>query len=197
MVKFSCFQNGLLTHVKEMYHAHLLDRIDENSKEINKSKIQAFFVCSLFNISSLRLNTEILKKLGLDEVVLTLDNTLLVVSNDEWKTIHPRWDLELLYYMFNLKNKSDLQIIKDLFINSINAILNLPIDKFIILDTIYSTIGRGDFISIDIIEEMVGYEKIEDKLDENLKYEFLTFTLGRVYFYLNRHEKALAYYDKL
>jgi tetratricopeptide (TPR) repeat protein len=196
MVKFACFNEGLRTHVNDMYLSHLVDKY---LKKPDTKKIEAVIICSLFDISSLQLTIDFSKKLGIQTAMIELDNTIVKESKDGiWKTIHPKWDLELLKFLFNdLQLKSNLESIKNAFSNAVYNILNKYDNYLSILDTIYFTIAVNKIIDICILEELISYEKIESELkDENSKYHLLAFTFGISYHHLNKDNQSLIYYDK-
>jgi tetratricopeptide (TPR) repeat protein len=195
MVKFACFNDGLQTQVNDMYLGHL---IDTNLKKPDTKKIEAVITCSLFDITSLQLTVDFAKKLEIQSAIIELDNTMVKESKDGiWKTIHPRWDLELLKFLFNdLKLKSNLELIKDSFSNAINRLLNKYDNYLSILNTIYVTIAINKIIDICILEEMIRYEKINAKLKDNIsKYDLLVFTLGPSYHHLDKDNLSLVYYN--
>ena len=128
MVRFSVFQNGLENHVENMYKEFLIINVKPNSEE----KIKTCIICSLFDISSIPITSNILKDLSLYEFALGLESALLKLDDKTktWKTIHPRWDLELLKYIFDITNFSDREDLDKCFSESINNILDLNNDKF-------------------------------------------------------------------
>ncbi len=115
LVRFFVLDNGILTHVKEMYRVYLVDKFNNNI--LNIKRIQTVIICSLFDLSYLKMTTKILKKFPYYDATLELDNTIIKESKDEWKTIHPKWDLELINYLFSINNKKDSELVKCSFSN--------------------------------------------------------------------------------
>ena len=197
MVRYSVLQEGIEAHAKNIYRYYLIDTRKDNIP--NVKKIKAFIICSLFNISSVPITSDILQEIGCYESALDLKGTIIRESNDEWNTIHPRWDLELLKYIFSLKLEKHLNYIKGIFAESINNILDQDIgglNKINILYSVYNTIAIKKFISFNVIEKLVNYEDIKSKLDEESKVRFLATVLVPAYISLERNKQALNYIDQ-
>lgn len=186
MVRFSVLQKGLRKHAEEMYQSYLLDKVNANTP--HKGRIQAFIVCSLFDISSIPLSNEILDILHLKKNATEIRDTILRKSKDVWKTIHPRWDLELLNYMFSLSEETvdDIKDCLSLVIDSIIKSESIANEKKSeILYNIYYVIARNKFIDPKIIEEVANYEHLKNNLDMKSKLYFLGNIVGPVYHQLD------------
>ena len=154
---------------------------------------------SLFDISNIALQDELLKEFNLLSIAKKeLKNTLIKKTGDVWKTIHPKWDMELLKHMFSLDYSLDdvensfKEIVKDI----INNQKVIRIDKFHILSTIYYTFIKEKVITLDIIERMINLKDVENKLDDNLKAMFYAIVIGLSYSESGRDKEALDFYDK-
>jgi hypothetical protein len=77
--------------------------------------------------------------LGLESALIKIDN-----KTKTWKIIHPRWDLELLKYLFSITNLSDRDGF-ECFSELTYSLLNLNDDKFKqinkigIIESVYKT----------------------------------------------------------
>jgi tetratricopeptide (TPR) repeat protein len=97
MVKFAVVQQGLDKDVEDKYPRYLR----------NPENIHAMLVCSLLDISNLPISDDLLDKMGLLEYVEDLDQaTVFQDPNGLWKTIHARWSIELLLFLYH---EADLQ----------------------------------------------------------------------------------------
>jgi tetratricopeptide (TPR) repeat protein len=196
MVRFSVFQNGLENHVESMYKDFLV----VNEKPYSKEKIKVSIICSLFDISSIPITSNILKDLSLYKFALDLDSALLKldVKTKTWKTIHPRWDLELLKYLFSITNLSDREDLDNCFSESIYSLLNLNDNKFNqankigIVVSIYKTIAINNLITIDKVDELLNAEEISQRFDNERKFLFFL-NLSYYYIFLKKFDEAVLF----
>ncbi len=173
------------------------------NKKPYKGKIKICIICSLFDISSIPITSNILKYLSLYEFALDLDGALLKLDDKSktWKTIHPRWDLELLKYLFSITNSRDRNDLDAFFLESVNSILNLndnkfnQINKFGIVRTLYATITIDNFINMDKMDELLNPEKIAQQFDNDGKFDFFI-TLSYSYGLLKKFNKTLLFSTK-
>jgi hypothetical protein len=71
--------------------------------------MQTMLVCSLLDIGSLPITDELLQNMGLLRDAYNLENvTLYQPTTGSWKTIHPRWDIELLSFLYNQGDKEQI-----------------------------------------------------------------------------------------
>jgi tetratricopeptide (TPR) repeat protein len=194
MVRFSVLQNGLENHVKKMYTDYLVE-----NKSPNVERIKSVIACSLYDISSIPLtDSELSDKLALRISSLQIMNTMIMKEGNIWTTIHPRWDLELFRYMF-LRNKADLEIIKEAFSQVFTKIIDIEIgshNQIIILDTLYRTIAVGKFVDISLVQEMINLNTLKSKLDQEDKIVFYANILGMSLYHLNDYNKVIEYCDE-
>jgi hypothetical protein len=100
MVKFLLLRDGLRTNVEHRYN----DYLNGDSR-----KMQTMLVCSLLDIGSLPITDELLQNMGLLRDAYDLENvTLYQPTTGSWKTIHPRWDIELLSFLYNQGDKEQI-----------------------------------------------------------------------------------------
>ena len=199
MVRFSVLQNGLESHVKQMYTGYLIQKDGDNISP-NIERIKSIIACSLYDISSIPLREEeLFNKLDLKKPSFEIINTMIKRTGNFWTTIHPRWDLELLKYMLSL-NEGDRIKIQETFGFVLTKILDIQAGLFnqlLILDTVYNTIAAYKFVDIKIIQEMINVDDIAKKLDDPFfKVLFFAKILGVAFSELNNHTYAIVYFDK-
>jgi tetratricopeptide (TPR) repeat protein len=200
MVRFSLIQDGLKSHVVQMYTDYLVQNVHGNISP-NIERIKSVIACSLYDISSIPLTEdELYNKLDLKKPSLQLSNTIIKKDiNGFWTTIHPRWDLELFKYMFSL-NEVDRRSIQKAFNSILTKILEIQrgtLNQLIILNALYKTVIAERFIDIKIIQEMIKIDDIEKKLDNPFfKISFFANIIGVVFANLKHHEYAIICYDK-
>jgi hypothetical protein len=102
MVKFFVIghRQGLEQDVSERHSRYLKD----------PNNMQTMLVCSLLDIASLKINDVVLENMGLKKYANKLHGNLLHRSDvhKTWKTIHPRWDLELFYLLYSKTDDEDM-----------------------------------------------------------------------------------------
>lgn len=92
MVKFAVNGKGLEEDVKERYDRYLTDPMS----------VQTMLICSLLDIANLETRDKLLEGMELIEYAHGLNHaTIYQYSDGIWKTIHPRWDLELLSFLIS------------------------------------------------------------------------------------------------
>ena len=93
MVKFSVLGQGLEDDVKTRYEQYL-------SKD--EIKVETMIACSLLDIANIPITDNILEKMNLLTYAYDLkDATLYRVGQSLWKTIHPRWAIELIHFLYS------------------------------------------------------------------------------------------------
>ena len=106
MVKFSVLGKGLKEDVEDRYYRYL---INDTTSLPDLTKIQTALICSLLDIANIPITDKLLEKMDIQKYAFDLEHVLLnQYSEGLWKTIHPRWDMELLSFLYNEKNKSIL-----------------------------------------------------------------------------------------
>ena len=194
MVKFSVFQRGLRADVEDRYGRYLI--IDNNAEKPRSDRISTVIICSLFHISTLQLTDELLDKMGLIAHANDLDRAILYSQNDKtWKTLHPRWDEELLTYIFSFRDKNLIQIMKNNLSFALQKILRYCDERTILIvaNTLYATIIYVKVISTDILDEI--FSNIPASFSDKFKIN-LYIIKGRGLQGLGRHIEAIAYYDQ-
>ena len=107
MVKFNIFGKGLKEDVEDRYYRYITDGSDTQQPDLGK--IQTILVCSLLDIVNLPITDKLLEKMDLLRTAYALEHAILYqYSEGLWKTIHAKWDMELLSFLDCEKNKSIL-----------------------------------------------------------------------------------------
>jgi tetratricopeptide (TPR) repeat protein len=196
MVRFSVLNEGLEIHVKEMYREYLLDK---NNNYPNLNKIKTIILNSLFDISNISLKDELLEEFSLLSIAKKeLNNTIIKKTGDVWKTIHPKWDMELLRYILSL------EYILDDIVNSFKYIIRniisnekiIGFDKVHILFTVYYIFIKERVTTSDIIKKIINLDEIKSKLDNKSMVLFYTLVTGFSHFNSGQNEEAIVEYDK-
>jgi tetratricopeptide (TPR) repeat protein len=115
--------------------------------------------CSLLHFSSVSASTRFLEKSGLLKHAQDLDRKILFASGDNWRTLHPKWDLELLTFLSKHHNiKSEFsKIISASVIHILNHFEEDAI--FNVLSTIVDQIFR-QFLSVNLLETVIKNSEI-------------------------------------
>jgi tetratricopeptide (TPR) repeat protein len=195
MVRFSVLHDGLKIHVKEMYREYLLDK----NNNPNIDKIKTIILNSLFDISTISLKNELLEEFGLITIAKKeLMNTIIKKTGDVWKTIHPKWDMELLRYMFSLEYSLDdiVNSFKDILHNIVSTENIIGFDKVHILFTIYYVFIKERVTTSYINKKIINLNEIESKLDNKSKALFYANVIGFSRFDLGLYDEAIVELDK-
>ena len=194
LVRFSVLNQGLRLHVKQMYEEYILEKT-----KINLDKLKIMMINSLFDISSLSLKESTLEELGLIDIAYDMDDTIIKEEEGVWRTIHHKWDLEFLRYIFSLKNSRDLrEVIKSLsIINDLFKTTQITItDKLFLANTIYYTIIKENITEFKTIENTVPINIIEKELDKRSKLLFLVTIIGLSHYESERDHDAIQFYER-
>jgi hypothetical protein len=166
MVKFYVFGKGLLEDVRERYDRYLFNSM---TMQHDSEKIQTIIVCSLLDIANLPIPDKLLEKMDIISTAYDLEHAMLYQYSDGlWKTIHTKWDLELLSFLYYEKNKSIFLKRKEYLKKALDSIFNLS-DEYItasIIQTIYD-IASLKKIPINVVESII---EIPDYLTFKTKY---------------------------
>ena len=146
LVKFSILGDGLRNDVGKRF-GNYLTKVDGTGKP-DGLKIITAIICSLFHVSSLSITSRDLQSLDLLSYACTLDRAILYsesvdsgIENHEeenkiWKTLHVRWSLELLSFLF------------DHFKNDNSAYTEIKSDFQKSLEKIYGGFGGMTVLSV-------------------------------------------------
>ena len=138
---------------------------------------------------------KLLAKMKLTTYANDLDRAILYSSDGTWRTLHPRWDEELLAYVFSFNNKNIIKIMKDDLSYVVQSIF-IHCDEHTIgfvIRTLYATIASKKLVPIDIINSILP--TIPDHFSDNFKLRLYTL-LGMTNDYRSKHQEAIEWYDK-
>jgi tetratricopeptide (TPR) repeat protein len=184
LVKFYLFGGGLLHDVQRRYEDYL---------QGDSEKIKTILVCSLLDIASLPITEKLLDDMKLLKYAYDLERKVLYYFESEksWKTIHTRWDTELLSYLYNIREeeKGILYRRREYLENGLNAIFNLGDQKISspIIQTIYNIVASR-IIPMNIIEAVF---RMPEYLSDSKKVILYTFFISNAYSKLGKYQEAL------
>ncbi|MFZ0510629.1 MAG: tetratricopeptide repeat protein [Candidatus Nitrosopolaris sp.] len=191
MVKFYLLGNGLRTDVKRRYYDYLSG---------DSRKMQIMLVCSLLDIGSLPITDELLQDMGLLRETYNLENaTLYQPITGSWKTINPRWDVELLSFLYNETDKGQIYDNKQYLKTALDVIFNIKEEKisateertYSVIRTIYGIVSQH-VIPVDIIESVLS--PLPSYLTDEKKAKLYTYYIAPAYWALGKFQNAI---DKL
>jgi tetratricopeptide (TPR) repeat protein len=187
MVKFYVFGKGLLEDVRERYDRYLFNSM---TMQHDSEKIQTIIVCSLLDIANLPIPDKLLEKMDIISTAYDLEHAMLYQYSDGlWKTIHTKWDLELLSFLYYEKNKSIFLKRKEYLKKALDSIFNLS-DEYItasIIQTIYD-IASLKKIPINVVESII---EIPDYLTFKTKYNLYLLAIASTYKNLQMYTEML------
>jgi hypothetical protein len=177
MVKFYFLRRGLRTDVERRY----TDYLSGDSR-----KIQTTLACSLLHIGNQPITDAFLEGIGLLREAYKLEHAILYQpSKGIWETIHPRWDEEMLSFLYNESDLGRLYDNKQHLKTALDYIFNLTEKDtsatqkraYSVIGTIYDLGARG-VIPIDIIESVIS---IPPYLTNEKKAELYTYYIAEAY----------------
>jgi tetratricopeptide (TPR) repeat protein len=216
MVKFSVFRDGLLNDVIDRYGTYL---IDPTNHLPDPSKIQTALVCCLLDIANLQITDKLLSDMKLMNLAEQLKDALLRYDKDEgiWRTLHPRWDIELLSYLYNIEDDKELEKRKKYFNDAIDSIFSIKneqiatsVIQMIATYTTYvegstgqevvkaaeqeATDDGGTKIPIVLLDLIV--DRMPEYLSNRTEINLYAFIISPAYRRLGKHRKILDICDK-
>jgi tetratricopeptide (TPR) repeat protein len=188
MVKFFVVGQGLDKDVKIRFNRHLYDPM----------RMHTMLVCSLLDIANIQITDDMLENMNILEYAYYLENiTLRQLADGLWKTIHPRWDIELLSLIYNESDKRILSRNKGYLKKAIDSIFNIDNERItvsviqIMYDLSTINIDGVKNIPINIIEDTVGFQ-IPKHLSEQTKSYLYALVIAYNYAQINRYNDALV-----
>ncbi len=192
MVKFYVLDRGLDEDVKDRYFRYL---IDPQTAQPDLAKINTILICILLDIANLPITDKLLEKIGILCHAYDLEHAMLYqFMGGFWKTIHPKWGMSLLFFLYNEKNNSILFKRKEFLKNSLKSLFDIS-DEYLassIIQTLYDLVLLK-IISIDIVESIVS---IPEYVSTNTKSNLYLFSIGLTYRILQMYPQMMDYYNK-
>ena len=178
MVKFNIFGKGLKEDVEDRYYRYITDGSDTEQPDLGK--IQTILVCSLLDIANLPITDKLLEKMDLLSTAYALEHAILYqYSEGLWKTIHAKWDMELLSFLYCEKNKSILFKRKEHLKKALDLIFKIYDESTtaFIIQTMYD-MASFKKIPINVVETSTN---IPDYLSSKTKYNLYTLAIATTY----------------
>jgi tetratricopeptide (TPR) repeat protein len=188
MVKFSVFRQGLDRDVQELWARYLGSQLS----------MKAMLICSLLDISNTEITDKILEKCGVLEAAHHLDGSILRRNSDGlWRTKHPRWDVELLYFLYNDNSRPLAEKRKQDLRDSLIALYLMKEEEitYSALAMLYS-IAAQNFVPINVVESVFqqSISQIPTYLSDEKKSVLYTYHIADAYYKLKKYPEAI---DKL
>ncbi len=192
MVKFYVLGRGLEEDVKDRYFRYL---INPQTAQPDLAKINTVLVCILLDNANLPITDKLLEKIGILNNAYDLEHAMLYqFTGGFWKTIHPKWGMGLLFFLYNEKNNSILFKRKEFLKNALKSLFDIS-DEYLtssIIQTLYDLVLLK-IISIDIVESIVS---IPEYISINTKSNLYLFAIGLTYRILQMYPQMMDYYNK-
>jgi tetratricopeptide (TPR) repeat protein len=184
MVRFFTIGQGLREDVEEKYNRYLQSQLE----------MKTMLVCSLLDISSVKITSNILEKCGVLKGAYALaDATLSQDYENSWRTKHLRWDEEFLSMLSNEEDEAILLDRKQFLNDAIESIFNVKDKKITcaVIESLYNLSATG-LIPISIVDDVV---RIPKYLNKETKRNLFTFTIGPAYSGVKKYDKAITIFD--
>ena len=209
LVRFLVVGQGLHKDVEDRYNRYLAENSDEKTK-----KIQTMLVCSLLEAVDFSVTDELLEmidfpikdnlseKKNFHDVAITLDGSTLYWHSGVWSTLHRKWNLEFLSFMFNKNSKIRLHENRKHLWNAVKLVFLTGNEKAVIA-IVHSLIGfdsnlydkidspKPFFYSLVPLEE-VGL-KIRSFIDDSLC-RFSPQTISKIWYWIGLAWNNRGYY---
>ena len=185
MVKFSLFRQSLSHDVRERHDCYLKSPL----------QMKAMLICSLLDIASLKITDTILERCRVLKGAYNIQGATLYQSSEgTWKTIHPRWNEELLSMLYNEENKAILLDRIEYLQDAIDSIFDLGDETITesVIETLYNRCTGGT-IPINVVDKVI---KIPEYLSKDRKRDLYGLVIGTTYDELKRYDEAMKCYDK-
>ena len=196
LVKFLVLREGLAEDVFNRYNRYL-------ARDANN--LTTMLVCSLLDLSGLQISENILKDKGLLEFAYNLDRATLYYNSEtfEWKTIHPRWDIELFSLLFKETNKKLLFERKIYLEKAILTILSIENEnvtnpehiRISIIELLYLLV-KSKVISLIIIDNIIKEQIPFYIKDKNKIYYLYATVIAPTYLDFGKYDEAIITCDE-
>jgi tetratricopeptide (TPR) repeat protein len=157
------------------------------------NRLKTMVVTSLLDLANLQITDKLLEDMELLEYARQLEHATLYKTSDQtWKTIHAKWDEELLSLLYE---KSSMGA----YLNRIEPLEQAKKVIYQFKEIVYPVVGALygvaalGIIPIDIIKSTFQIDSLKDKKKNR---DLYVQHIGQAFFQLGRYEEALEYYDK-
>jgi tetratricopeptide (TPR) repeat protein len=193
LVKFVLFGKGLAEDVKMRYSQYLAS---------DEMKLQTMLICAILDRAGIPITESLLSNMNENIIISAYEliNETLIRVEDNWKTIHLKWDLELLAYLYTSSDQFILRGRKKILKKSLESIfktIESEKDRYFILSTLYDSTTieteENKKLPIDIIESLVtkADNSYVNNLGMDLKFSVYNYYIGKSYYLLKQYEKSL------
>jgi hypothetical protein len=197
MVRYYVIGQELSKSVEDRYVQYLIDHVNRRP---DATKIQTLLVCIFLELAGVQIKDELLKCMRLIKYARDLRESLLSRQEDGiWKTLHPRWDMELLAFLFTVRDENLVEERVNYLRNAIQSIFSLEDEKIAsaVISTLYHipTIEARelDRIPIDITENAM---QIPSFISSHIKSRLFSLDISTAYSQLGKYEIALDWCNK-
>jgi tetratricopeptide (TPR) repeat protein len=186
MVKFYVFGKGLKEDVQDRYYRYLTD---SETTQPDSIKIQTVLICSLLDIANLPITDQLLQSMAILSHAYELEHAMLYQYLGFWKTIHPRWDMELLSFLYDEKNKSILLNRVGYLKKALDLIFAISDESITssIIQTMYDFVSMN-IIPINVIESTIS---IPYYLSSKMKCDLYVLAIAWTYRILQMYTEML------
>jgi tetratricopeptide (TPR) repeat protein len=195
LVKFLLFGKGLYEDMKSRYDVYL-------ANDNNIMKLYTMLICSILDRASIAITENLLSELNIISYARELKNQTLIFSEIEkkWKTLHVKWDLELLTYLYSEKDEYLLEKRIKILNNSLQSIMTIirkEEDQYLIIGSLYdsTTIDteQKNILPINIISRVITNGEISyvDNLSKFWRFNIYNNYIAKNYYYLKKCKESL------
>ena len=118
LVKFLLFGKGLYEDMKSRYYDYL-------ANDNNIMKLYTMLICAILERANIAITDDLLTEMKIILYARELKNQTLIFSKIEkkWKTLHLKWNLELLAYLYNEEDDYILEKRIDILKQSLQSLM--------------------------------------------------------------------------
>ena len=191
-IRFLVLGKGLALDARLDYDDYLQDDVE---------KLRTTLICSLLDLANYPASKTLFEKLQLSEYASDLEQeSILELLAGAYRTKHPRWDLELLSYMFSVRNRRILQDRKQILKDATDILFKLSNHPDLTKSVVSAAYNiamleteEGGRLPMEVIEDTI---EIPKNLDSASKYDIYTYSIGVVYHDLKMYDKSADTYLK-
>src|SRR5215831_1406196 len=147
-------------------------------------------VCSLLDLAGLPIDDKLLEDIGILREAYGLEHKTLYRSCEgTWNTMHPRWDEELLSFLYNENDKPKLSDRKRYLRNAIDLIFKVKEEKvtYAVIASIYDIAARK-VIPIELVESVI---QIPNHISKYKRTELYAYYAANTYITLGKFHDAI------
>jgi tetratricopeptide (TPR) repeat protein len=201
LVKFLLFGKGLYEDMSNRYHSYL-------ANDNNIMKLHTMLICSILERANIPITSDLLTAMKIITYAKELKNQTLIFSEIEkkWKTLHVKWNLELLTFLYSENDESLLgkriEILKQ-SLQLLMTTINKEENQFLIIGSLYdsTTIDteQKKYLPINIIDQVVreNEKSYIDNLSKHWRFSIYNNYIAKNYYYLKQYQESLNAIEKI